>query len=110
MKITKNPIVLLVSMGFFMGIVGCAHFRQGEQCKIQHKVDVANEAQISVDQAIQTASQQVQGTIVEVELEKEEGDTAVWEVYSVTTDGKLMEVEIDAKSGEVLEVEEEKAD
>jgi len=110
MKITKNPIVLLVSIGFLMGMVGCSHFRHGEQCEIQHKVDVANEAQISVDQAIQTASQQVQGTIVEVELEKEEGDTAVWEVYSVTTDGKLMEVEIDANSGEVLEVEEEKAD
>lgn len=112
MKITRNPISLIVGLGLIMVLTGCAHFHHGhsKQCKIKHKVHMASEAQISASQALQTASQKVQGTVVEVELEEEDDHKAIWEVYTVTADGKLMEVEIDAKSGEVLEVEEEKAD
>ena len=71
---------------------------------------VADATKILADQAIQTALQKDQGTVVEVELEEEENHKAVWEVEIVSADGKLIEVEIDAKTGEVLDVEEEKAD
>lgn len=94
---------------FTMGMVGCSHFHHHKQCEIKHKVHMASEAQISAAQAIEAASQKVQGTVVEAELE-EEDHKAVWEVYTVTPDGKLMEVYVDARTGEVLEVEEEKAE
>ena len=48
--------------------------------------------------------------MVEAELEEEVNHKAIWEVEIVTADGKLIEVEIDAKTGEVLDVEEEQAD
>ena len=110
MNITKNPWVLLITAALVMGMVGCSHFHHSKQCKVKHKVHVASEAQVSAAQAIQTASQKVQGTVVEAELEEEDNHKAIWEVEIVTADGKLMEVEIDAKSGDVLGVEEEKAD
>jgi len=72
------------------------------QCEIKEKVHVAGEAQVSADQAIQTALQKVSGTVVEVELEEEKDHEAIWEVEIVTADSKLMEVKIDAKTGEVL--------
>ena len=109
MKNPRSPVSLLVSLGLLMGTVGCAHM-QGQNCEIQKKVHVAGETKILADQAIQTALQKVQGTVVEAELEEEENHKAIWEVEIVTADGKLIEVEIDAKTGEVLEVEEEKAD
>ncbi len=101
MKNPRSPVSLLVSLGLLMGTVGCAHM-QGQNCEIQKKVHVAGETKILADQAIQTALQKVQGTVVEVELEEEENHKAIWEVEIVTADGKLIEVEIDAKTGEVL--------
>ncbi len=101
MKNPRSPVSLLVSLGLLMGTVGCAHM-QGQNCEIQKKVHVAGETKILADQAIQTALQKVQGTVAEVELEEEENHKAIWEVEIVTADGKLIEVEIDAKTGEVL--------
>ena len=44
------------------------------------------------------------GDIVEVELEDEHG-RLIYEVELVSTSGRMIELEIDAKTGEVLEVE-----
>jgi len=60
-------------------------------------------------QAIKTASEKVPGKVVEAELEKKHG-TLVWEVEVVTAENKVMEVHIDAESGAVIDVEEEKAE
>jgi uncharacterized membrane protein YkoI len=49
----------------------------------------------------------VPGTIVEAEVEKENG-RLVYEVDIKTDDGKRFEVEIDALTGEVIEAEESK--
>lgn len=109
MKNNRSPISILVGLGLLMGMVGCTHL-QSKECKIKQKVHVASEAQVSADQAIQKAAQKVQGTVVEVKLKEEDDHKAIWEVYTVTSDGKLMEVYVDAKTGEVLEAEEEKAE
>ena len=112
MNIVRNPISLVVGFGLILMMGGCAHFHHGhsEQCKIHHKIHMAGEAQISAAQALQASSQKVQGTVVEVKLKEEDDHKAIWEVYTVTDDQKLMEVYVDAKTGEVLEVEEEKAE
>ena len=109
MKNPRSPVSLLVSLGLLMGTVGCAHMHC-QKCEIQKKVHLAGETKILADQAIYTALQKVQGTVVEAELEEEENHKAIWEVEIVTADDKLIEVKIDAKTGEVLDVEEEKAD
>lgn len=46
------------------------------------------------------------GTVVEVELEYSHG-IRVYEVELITPDGRLIEVDIDATTGQILDVEEE---
>lgn len=68
---------------------------------------LASQAKITIDEAIRAAREKFQVTVVEAELEKED-DKVVWEIELVTGDGKAMEVHVDATTGEVLEIEEEK--
>ncbi len=49
------------------------------------------------------------GTVVEVELEHADG-TDVYEVELITPDGRLIEVDMDAATGTILQVEEEDDD
>jgi uncharacterized membrane protein YkoI len=69
--------------------------------------DMVKEAKITIDQAVKTATEKVQGTVVEAELEKRHGKT-VWEVEVVGGDGKVTEVHIDAGSGDVIDAEAKK--
>lgn len=70
------------------------------------KSEMAAAAKVTIDQAITTASKKVSGKVIEAELEQEHGKL-VWEVEIVTARNKVMEVHIDAGTGEVLDVEEE---
>jgi uncharacterized membrane protein YkoI len=69
--------------------------------------EMAKSAKVTIDQAIKTASEKLQGTVVEAELEKKH-DKVVWEVEIVGADGKVSEVHVDANSGSVIDVEEKK--
>jgi len=69
---------------------------------------LARQAKITMDEARGIALKRVAGTIEDGELEKEKGKL----VYSFdvrTSDGTIMEVWVDAKSGEVINVEKEDA-
>jgi uncharacterized membrane protein YkoI len=82
---------------------------KGKEKKDESKetVEMAATAKVTIDQAIKTASEKVPGKVVAAELEKKH-DTVVWEVEIVTAENKVMEVHIDAESGAVIDVEEEK--
>ncbi|HXF93587.1 MAG TPA: PepSY domain-containing protein [Nitrospiraceae bacterium] len=69
--------------------------------------ELVKDAKVSIDQAIKTASEKVQGTVVEAELEKKHGKT-VWEVEIVGADNKVTEVHIDAATGDVIDTEDKK--
>ncbi|MCP9468982.1 MAG: PepSY domain-containing protein [Nitrospira sp.] len=71
------------------------------------KVEMAQRAAVSIEQAIQTASEKVSGKVIEAELERKH-KKLVWEVEVVTPERKIVEVHIDAESGAVIDVEEEK--
>jgi uncharacterized membrane protein YkoI len=66
--------------------------------------ELAKAAKVTIDQAIKTASEKVQGTVIEAELEKKH-DKVVWEVEIVAADGAVSEVHVDADSGSVIDVE-----
>ena len=70
-----------------------------------NKLEKATAAKIG--EAIQTASEKVLGTVIEAELEQRH-DRLIWEVEIVTPEKKIMEVHIDAETGSVIDVEEEK--
>jgi uncharacterized membrane protein YkoI len=71
--------------------------------------DMVKAAKVTIDQAIKTASEKVQGTVVEAELEKKH-DKVVWEVEVLATDNKISEIHVDADSGAIIDVEMKKAE
>ena len=83
--------------------------KKGKHEEEGNVAEMAKEAKVTVDQAIKTATEKVQGTVVEAELEKKH-DKTIWEVEVVGADGKVSEVHIDAATGAVIDVEAKKAE
>jgi uncharacterized membrane protein YkoI len=81
---------------------------KGKKDESKETVEMAAKAKVTIDEAIKIASEKVPGKVVEAELEKKH-DTLVWEVEVVTAENKVMEVHIDAESGVVIDVEDEKS-
>lgn len=81
---------------------------KGKKDESKETVEMAATAKVTIDQAIKTALEKVPGKVVEAELEKKH-DTLVWEVEVVTAENKVMEVHINAESGAVIDVEDEKS-
>lgn len=90
---------------------GCGS--EGEDHHGKHHEDSLKQAEqaaaatITIEQAIQSATNQVTGRAIEAEFEMEEG-TACWEVTVLSSEGKLMEVHIDSESGAMLSSEEKR--
>lgn len=82
---------------------------KGKMDEVKEAVEMAAAAKVTIDQAIKTASEKVSGKVIEAELEQKH-NKLVWEVEVVTADNKLMEVHIDAETGAVIDVEEEKSE
>ena len=102
--------VIVLAIGVMLVLNGPAWSDQkgkGKKDEAKETVEMAATAKVTIDQAIKTASEKVPGKVVEAELEKKH-NTLVWEVEVVTAENKVMEVHIDAESGAVIEVEEEK--
>lgn len=72
-----------------------------------NKIEMADAAKVTIDEAIKTASEKIEGKIIEAELERKH-NKLVWEVEVITAEKKIMEVHIDAETGAVIDVEEEK--
>jgi len=104
--------MMAVAIGAMLVLNGPAWSDQkgkGKKDESKETVEMAAAAKVTIDQAIKTASEKVAGKVVEAELEKKH-DTLVWEVEVVTAENKVMEVHIDAESGVVIDVEEEKSE
>lgn len=72
-----------------------------------NKFEKAVSAKVSIVEAITTASGKVSGAVVEAKLEQKH-DRLIWEVEVVTQEKQVMEVHIDAQTGTIIAVEEEK--
>ena len=70
------------------------------------EADYPGMAKVSLDQAVKTAMAQVGGMFLAAELEGDDG-ILVWEVVIISPKKAVMEVEIDAATGKILEIEEE---
>jgi len=67
------------------------------------------EVKISIEQARKTVLERVRGTIIEEELEKEDG-RIVYSIEVRQANQKVFDVEVDAKTGAIVKVEEETDD
>lgn len=102
--------MMAVAVGAMLVLNGPAWSDQkgkGKKDESKETIEMAAVAKVTIDQAIKAALEKVAGKVVEAELEKKHG-TLVWEVEVVTAENKVMEVHIDAESGAVIDVEEEK--
>lgn len=97
---TKFTLAALVLTAGFLMEAGSAF---GEL----NKVETAAAAKVLIDEAVTTAREKVSGTVIEAELEQKH-DRLIWEVEVVTAEKKVMELHIDAETGAVIDVEEEK--
>jgi uncharacterized membrane protein YkoI len=101
---TLFALALLLAAGT-LAVAGAAYADEKEK---KGKAGMAAAAKVTIDQAINTASEKVAGKVIEAELEHKH-NKLVWEVEVVTAENKVMEVHIDADTGAVIDVEEEKA-
>jgi uncharacterized membrane protein YkoI len=101
---TLFALALLLAVGTLAATVS-AHANDKEK---KNKAEMAAAAKVTIDQAIKTASDKVAGTVIESELEKKH-NKIVWQVEVITAEKKVMEVHIDADTGDVIDVEEEHA-
>ncbi|TMW71272.1 PepSY domain-containing protein [Alteribacter natronophilus] len=60
--------------------------------------------QISAQQAMEIATSEVPGQVVDVDLDQENG-MLVWEIEIITPQGIKYEVDIDANTGSILKIE-----
>lgn len=67
---------------------------------------LARQAKISREEAEKKALERVPGTVIESELEKEKGKI-IYEFEVKTRENKIFEVLVDAKTGEIIDIEEE---
>ena len=72
--------------------------------KEKKRLELGRTARISIEQAIQTAKQQVSGKVIEAELEEEHGKR-VWEVEIMTSDDRIRKIYIDSETGGIAELE-----
>jgi uncharacterized membrane protein YkoI len=109
-KFTLSATVVAVLVGTGLILTGPAWSdKKGKHEEEGDVAEMAKEAKVTVDQALKTATEKVQGTVVEAELEKKH-DKTIWEVEIVGADGKVSEVHIDAATGAVIDVEDKKAE
>lgn len=70
---------------------------------------LAKQAKITIEQARKTALEKVAGTIIEEEIEMEDG-ILVYSIEIRDANRKVFDVEVNAKTGEIVRVEEETED
>jgi hypothetical protein len=75
----------------------------------QSEADFPAMAKISMDQAVQKALASVQGQVLKTELEDENG-FLVYGVEVVSADKSIVDVKVDAGTGNVLAMDRDKAD
>lgn len=112
LKLTNMKITMIVCSALVASlIVGCASEQREQQEKQAEQAKLMAEVKVSKDAAEKTAMANVpNGTIKESELENENGKLQ-WSFDVATTDSKdIIEVNVDALTGDVISVDKESAE
>jgi uncharacterized membrane protein YkoI len=104
----QSPTVFALALLLAVGTLAVGGTAYADEKEKHGKGEMAAAAKVTIDQAVKTASEKVSGKVIEAELEHKH-NKLVWEVEVVTAENKVMEVHIDADTGAVIDVEEEKA-
>ncbi|WP_246096800.1 PepSY domain-containing protein [Psychrobacillus soli] len=69
-------------------------------------VNPMNGQRITIEQAMQNARKQVPGQVIHVDLEMENG-LLVYEVFISTAEGRVYQVDVNAKTGVIVDIDQE---
>jgi uncharacterized membrane protein YkoI len=116
-NIMKKRLIAVIGSGaLIMGIaVAGVSFADTEihngtiRIEKQSEAEFPSMAKVSMDQAVQNALASVQGRVLKAELEDEDG-FLVYGVEVVTADKSITEVMVDAGTGKVMAMEQDKVD
>jgi len=107
MNISKQVLIasaIVVSITGASAIAFAQHKDHDGHHQGDKKIQLLESSALDIRQAMDIALEDTPGKVIEVELEREDGQ-AVWEVELVNADNEFYEFEIDANSGEILEKE-----
>lgn len=68
--------------------------------------DARKGSQLPLEQALDLAAKYLPGEVLKVELENKRG-RSIYEIKVLTGNGRLREIELDARTGDVLEIEDD---
>ena len=98
----KKYIISALAVGIIAG--GGYTFVNADIQDKENQAELAKQAQITEQEATKIALEKVPGTVNEVELENEDG-LIVYEFEIVGEDGSEQDLDVDAKTGEIVKVE-----
>lgn len=104
--ISAALLLLVAAIGagaYFLGAHHSGHHKEHDRPEV---IDVQGTPVIDLATAIELTLRQVQGDVLKVELENEDG-RYVYEVKILATNGRVREVKLDAKDGSLIEIEDD---
>ena len=104
MKTSKKTLATTITVAIIAGI-STAVIASKEHDDL-NSASAIQEATLGIDEATKIASKEVAGKVIEAELEHDDG-ILVWEIEVINDKNQIYEVEIDANSGAILEIEQD---
>ena len=104
--ISAAVLLLAAAIGagaYFLGAHGSGRDRKHDRHEV---IDVQGTPVIDLAAVIELTLQKVQGDVLKVELENEDG-RYVYEVKILATNGRVREVKLDARDGSLIEIEDD---
>ena len=98
-----------VSAAFVLALLTAASAQAGDHKKPDHEVAraaLARHEVLPLSRILTLAGQRVPGDVLKVELEDEKG-RLIYEVKILGQDGRVREIELDAKTGGVVKIEDD---
>lgn len=97
-------LATLLNTGVAMLSARSANQKGSVQLNNKDEAQVVGMAKISMDSAMNEALKQVQGKVIKVELENENG-YLVYGVEIANADNQLVDVKVDAENGKILKID-----
>jgi uncharacterized membrane protein YkoI len=104
--ISAAILLLAAAIGAGAYLLGTHHSGQDKKHDHHEVIDFQGTQVIDLATAIELTLQKVQGDVLKVELENEDG-RYVYEVKILATNGRVREVKLDAKDGSLIEIEDD---
>lgn len=109
-RIYADTMRIFLSSSLVLGtfLLVCATPGEGQQVLDyeQARAAVRRGEILPLEQILKIANAEYPGELVEIELEFDDG-LWLYEVELVTDDGRLVEIELDARTGEIIDIDED---